>query len=77
MVKAGYSESETIAVPKVRRSESAKAQVNYDLMETVSKLLTELQVTEDEIRALAESKNFVEECNLKTFKVNKVGCIFG
>lgn len=59
----------------MRRSESAKAQVNYDLMETVSKLLTELQVTEDEIRALAESKNFLEESNLKTFKVITVVCI--
>lgn len=44
-------------------------------METVSKLLTELQVTEDEIRALAESKNFLEESNLKTFKVITVVCI--
>lgn len=45
-----FSESETIVVPKIRRSESARAQINYDLMESIVKLLTELQVTEDEIR---------------------------
>uniref|UniRef100_A0AAR5PNW9 Uncharacterized protein n=1 Tax=Dendroctonus ponderosae TaxID=77166 RepID=A0AAR5PNW9_DENPD len=61
-------ESETIVVPKVRRSESARAQINYDLMENIVKLLTELQVTEDEIRCLAENKNILEEQNKKTFK---------
>ncbi|XP_066252103.1 myosin-11 isoform X2 [Euwallacea similis] len=61
-------ESQTLVVPKVRRSESAKAQINYDLMESIVKLLTELQVTEDEIRALAEAKNLLEESNIKTFK---------
>ncbi|XP_030755568.1 uncharacterized protein LOC115881955 [Sitophilus oryzae] len=61
-------ESETIAIPKIRRSESARAQTSYDLMEAISKLLTELQVTEDEIRCLVENKNLQEGQNKKTFK---------
>ncbi|XP_050303352.1 uncharacterized protein LOC126741081 [Anthonomus grandis grandis] len=61
-------ESETIVVPKVRRSESARAQTNYDLMENIVKLLTELQVTEDEVRCLVENKGIQEETDKKSFK---------
>ncbi|XP_076260609.1 uncharacterized protein LOC143196635 isoform X2 [Rhynchophorus ferrugineus] len=61
-------ESETIAVPKIRRSESTQAQINYDLMEGIVKLLTELQVTEDEIRCLVENKNLEENQNKRTYK---------
>ncbi|XP_076260616.1 uncharacterized protein LOC143196635 isoform X6 [Rhynchophorus ferrugineus] len=64
----GPSESETIAVPKIRRSESTQAQINYDLMEGIVKLLTELQVTEDEIRCLVENKNLEENQNKRTYK---------
>ncbi|CAG9772509.1 unnamed protein product [Ceutorhynchus assimilis] len=61
-------ESETVALPKIRRSESARAQINYDIMENIVKLLTELQVTEDEIRCLVENKSLEDEQSKKSFK---------
>ncbi|XP_060526814.1 uncharacterized protein LOC132702286 isoform X2 [Cylas formicarius] len=48
-------EGETVAAPKIRRSESARAQVNYDLIETILQLLADVSRSDEEIRLLLKS----------------------
>lgn len=48
--KYNFSAGETIAAPKVRRSESAKAQKNYNLIEDIVSILRNLAENELEIR---------------------------
>ncbi|KAJ8910480.1 hypothetical protein NQ315_002733 [Exocentrus adspersus] len=45
-------EGETVSAPKVRRSESARAQANYNLIEDITNLLKQLTDNENEIKNL-------------------------
>lgn len=45
-----HSEGETIAAPKIRKSESARAQANYNLIEDIVNVLKQLAENEVEVK---------------------------
>ncbi|XP_049821323.1 uncharacterized protein LOC109601364 isoform X2 [Aethina tumida] len=53
-------EGETVAAPKVRRSESAKAQNNYNIIEEIFIMLSTLLENEQEIKKLIDDGSYME-----------------
>ncbi|CAH0559089.1 unnamed protein product [Brassicogethes aeneus] len=64
-------EGETIAAPKVRRSESKRAQANYNIMEEIFIILRNLLEHENELMATKEDYNYLEH-NLNCFKIKDI-----